>query len=99
MRLPRFPIIRVFGDKDDLVGLELDELERAGANRAGAHVARRHVARIDWRPSGSEQRQKRRLWAFEMKGDLVVAVEAHFFEVVPPGFARIDAEFFRGGSG
>jgi hypothetical protein len=34
-----------------------------------------------------------------MKGDLVVAVGAHLFEVVPPGFARIDTELFRRLSG
>jgi hypothetical protein len=99
VRLARLPVIGVFGDADDLIGLELDELERAGADRFGAHVARRYVAWIDRCPAGGEQCQKRGLDAFEMKGDLVVAVGAHFFEVVPPGFARIDAELFRGVSG
>src|ERR1700746_1693276 len=96
MRLARFPVIPVFGDTDDLVGLELDELKRPRTDRTGAHVAWADVAGIDRRPPGGEQRQKRRLWTFEMKGDLVVPVHGHVFEIVPPGFAWIDAELFRG---
>ena len=42
-----FPVIRVAGDLDPFVRLELDQLERAGADRLGAHLARRHVAGVD----------------------------------------------------
>jgi hypothetical protein len=39
MRQALLPIVRIPGELDRFVGLELDELERAGADRLGAHVA------------------------------------------------------------
>lgn len=86
------PIVRVPRDPDNLVGLELDEFEQAGANRPRAHVARRYVARIDRRPAGSEQRQEGGLCPLQMKGDLVITVGGHFRQAFLPGFAGIDAE-------
>src|SRR5260370_38238418 len=51
------PIIRVPGELDRFVGLELDELERAGADRFGAHVSRRNMAGVDRWLNRSEQGQ------------------------------------------
>ena len=39
MRQALLPIVRISGELDRFVGLELDEFERAGADRLGAHVA------------------------------------------------------------
>ena len=55
---PRLPVIRVLRHLDVLVGLELDEFERAGADRMLAHLRRRDVAGIDRRHAGGEQREK-----------------------------------------
>ena len=81
IRPARLPVIRIARHRDRLVRLELDELERAGADRMGAHVARQHVARVDRRPSGRQQCEKRRLRPLQMKGGLVVAIRraAHSF--------------------
>ena len=51
LRSSPLPIIGVLGDADDFVRLELDKLERAGADRMEAHVTRRHVTGINGRPS------------------------------------------------
>ena len=61
MRQALLPVVRIAGDLDRFVGLELDEFERAGAGRLGAHVAGRDMAGIDRRVAGGEQRQQRRL--------------------------------------
>jgi hypothetical protein len=51
IRPARFPVLQVSDYRDDLVGLEFDEFEGAGADRVAAHVARRNVAGIDRRPA------------------------------------------------
>jgi hypothetical protein len=54
MRQALFPVVRIAGDLDGFVGLELDEFERTGAGRLGAHVAGRDVAGIYRRIAGGE---------------------------------------------
>src|SRR5215469_5880856 len=66
--------------------------DRPGADRMLAHVARRNVAGVDRRVPVGEQHQKRRLRPLQMKGDLVIAVDADPLEVAIPGFGGIDAE-------
>src|SRR5260370_2818942 len=88
----RFPIIRVPGDPDPLVRLELDEFERAGADRMPAHVARRHVTGVDHRPAGGQESNERGLRPLQTKRDPIIAVGDYLFEVLVPGFAGIEAE-------
>ena len=75
MRQALLQVIGVAGQLDRFVGLELDELERAGADRVGAHVRRRDVAGIDRRVAGGEQRQQRRLRPLQVERGLEVAVD------------------------
>src|SRR5215510_1420874 len=57
-----------------------------------AHVARHDMAWIDWRQPRCKKRNKRRLWALQMKGDLVVAVGGDLLKVAVPGLAWVDAK-------
>ena len=93
MRQALLPVVRIAGDLDGFVGLELDELERAGADRLGAHVAGRDVAGIDRRIAGGEQRQQRRLRPLQVERGLEVAVDSDVDDLVVPGLARVLAEF------
>ena len=95
MRQALFPVVRVARQLDQFVGLELDELERAGADRMGAHFRRRDVAGIDRRVAGGEQRQQRRLRPLQVERGLVVAVGRDVDDLVVPGLARVLAEFLR----
>ena len=88
----RLPVIRVLDQLDELVGLELDEFERARADRMLAHLRRRDVARIDRRHAGGEQRDKRRLRPLQDERHLVIAVGDDLGEVGVPGLARVDAQ-------
>src|SRR5260370_31040282 len=55
IRSALLPIIRVSGNLDVFVRLELDEFERAGADWFAAHIARRNMAGINRRiPGGSK---------------------------------------------
>ena len=94
IRPARLPVIRVARHRDDLVRLELDEFEGAGADRMAAHVARRDMARIDRRPARGQQRQNDGCGRFRWKVTSIIAIGGHLFEVVVPGFARVDAQFF-----
>src|SRR6516164_8953662 len=87
-----FPVIGISGHLDRLVGLELDEFERARADRVATHVARTDVAGIDRREPGGEQRDKGRLRALQAECHFVIAVGGDLVEVAVPGFARIDAK-------
>ena len=91
---PRLPVIRVLRDPDRLVGLELDEFERAGADRIEAHVLRCDVARIDRRVARGDQGQQRRLRPLQHEGGFEIAVGFDRGDVVPPGFAGVGAEPF-----
>ena len=92
----RLPVIGVAGQHDPLVRLELDELERAGADRMLAHLRRRHMARIDRRPARRQQPDKRRLRPLQVEAGLEIAVGGHLVEVAVPGFARVDPELIGG---
>ena len=81
---PLLPIIRVAGHRDRLVWLELDKFERAGADRMTAHVARADVTRVDRRPAGRQQGEKRRLWPLQMKNGLEIAIRRHFGDIHIP---------------
>ena len=70
------PVVGIAGELDDLVALELDELEGAGADRRRAHVLGRDVAGIDRRVARGEHRQQRGLWPVEHERDLVIARRA-----------------------
>ena len=94
IRPARLPVIRIADHRDRLVRLELDELERPGADRMLPHLRRRDVTRIDRRPSGRQHRQERRLRPLQVKGDLVVALGRHLRDIVKPRLARVDAQFF-----
>src|SRR6202030_4796398 len=52
------PVLRVPGDPDHLVGLELDKFEGASADRMRADVARRYWAGLDRRKPRGEQYDK-----------------------------------------
>ncbi len=67
IRQALFPIVRILRELDRFVLLELDELERAGADRMRAHLRGGDVARIDRRIAGREHRQQRRLRPLEMQ--------------------------------
>ena len=54
MRQALLPVIGILGELDRFVGLELDELERAGADRLGAHLAAARRGRD--RPAYSRRR-------------------------------------------
>src|SRR5205085_6027597 len=86
------PVVGVARDLDGLVGLELDELERTGADRPAPHLRGRHMAGIDRREARGEQRDKGGLPALELEGHLEVAVGRNLIEIAVPGLARIDAE-------
>jgi hypothetical protein len=88
----RLPVIRVLRDLDALVRLELDELERAGADRVLPHLCRRHVARVDRREAVGNQVEECRLRPLQMKGDLVIAVGGKAIEVLEAGLSRVDPE-------
>jgi len=74
------------------LGLELDELERPGADRTPPHLGGRHVARIDRREPRGEQRQEGGLRAFQPERHLVVGLDDDAIEVAVPGLAWIDAQ-------
>ena len=86
------PVIRVLGEPDIIVRLELDEFERARADRMRAHIARRHVAGVNRRHAGREQHQERRLRALQHKSYTVIAIGRDLVEVAIPGLARIEAK-------
>ena len=90
--LALLPVVRVAHELHRLAALELDELERPRADRIGAHVLGRDVAGIDRGVARGEQRDERGLRPVENEGDLVVAVDRHVLEVVPPDGARVLAE-------
>ena len=92
MRQALLEVVRVLRELDRFVGLELDELERAGADRLGAHVARRDVAGIDRRIAGGEQRQQRRLRPLQIERGLEIAVGGDVVDLIVPGLARVLAE-------
>src|SRR6516165_2189875 len=48
---------------------------------------------VDRRLPGGEQREQVRLWALQVKGDLVVAAGRDLVEIAIPGLAGIDPEF------
>jgi PAS domain S-box-containing protein len=88
----RFPIIGIADELDCLARLELDKFERAGADRMLPHVARRDMAGIDGRIAGGEQSEDRWLRPLQHKGGRGGAVGGDFRNVVPPRFARIEAQ-------
>src|SRR6202023_857959 len=87
------PVVRVAREPDVLIGLELDEFERTGADRMAAHVARADVAGIDRRPAGGQQHQQTGMRPLQMEGDLVITVDRDLLQIAVPGLARIDAKF------
>ena len=89
MRQALLEVVGILGELDRLVGLELDEFERPGADRLGAHVARRDVAGINRRVAGGEQRQQRRLRPLQFEGRFVIAVDGHVVDLVVPGLSRV----------
>src|SRR5260370_1636760 len=94
--IPSYNILTIWNlstsNPDHLVRLEFDEFEGAGADRMSAHVARRDMAGINRRPARRQQRDESGLRPLQVKGDFVIAVDRHLFEVSIPRFARIDAE-------
>jgi hypothetical protein len=88
----RLPIIGVADELDPLVRFELDEFERAGADRMLPHVARRDMAGIDRRVAGGDQCEDRRLRPLQDEGGFGGAVRGDFRDIVPPRFARIEAQ-------
>ena len=88
-------VVGIARQLDRFVGLELDELERPGADRVGAHLGRRDVAGIDRRIAGGEQRKQRRLRPFQVERRLVVAVGRYVLDLVVPALARILTKFLR----
>ena len=88
----RLPIIRVFRHCDVLVGLELDEFERTGADRMQAHLRWRYVTWIDRRHAGREQREKGGLRPLQHESHLVVAVGLDLGKIAVPALARVDAQ-------
>ena len=86
------PVVRVLRQLDRLVLLQLDELERPGADRIGALRRRRDVAGIDRRVAGREHREDRRLRARQMERRLQVAFGRDFLDVGEPVLARVLAE-------
>ena len=60
------------------------------------HVARRDMAGIDRRVAGSDQREDRRLRSFQHGSDFGGAVRGDFRYIVPPRFARIEAQSLGG---
>ena len=91
---PLLPVIRVLRDLDRLVRLELDELERPGADRVLPHLRRRDVARIDRREPGGEEGEERRLRPLQVKRRLIVVVGGDVVEIGPPRLAGVEAQFF-----
>ena len=85
-------VIRIADQADRIAALEFDEFERPGSDRAGAHHILRHVAGVDRRISGSEQQQERGLRRLQVKGDFIVAICRHVFEIEVPDLARVLAE-------
>ena len=65
-----------------LVGLELDEFERPGADRMLPHLHGRDVAGVDRRETAGQQVQEPRLRPLQMKRDLVVAVGGDAIQVL-----------------
>ncbi len=94
-----FPVIRVAGDLDRLVGLEFDEFERAGADRFEPHIARRHMTGIDRRPARGQQGDEGRLRPLQVEGHLVIVIDADPFEVAVPGSTRVDPQLLSRGAG
>jgi hypothetical protein len=71
MRLARFPVIRVFGDADDLIGLEFDEFERAGADRRVLRFPLRVHRRADRPPRVAAGRAVARRAQGAGQGDMI----------------------------
>src|SRR5262249_12782652 len=71
------PVIRVAGDFNAVIGLELDELERAGADRMLAHLRRRAMTGIDRREPAGKQHRESGLWPLQFEGDLVITVRRY----------------------
>ena len=92
IRQALLPIVRILRELDRFVLLELDELERTGADRMRAHLRRRDVARIHRRIAGREHRQQRGLRPLEMQRHLEVAIGGDVGNVVEQVLARILAE-------
>ena len=86
------PVVRILHELDRLVLLQLDELERPGADRIGALLRRGDVAGIDRRVARREHREQRGLRALQVERRLQVAFGRDFLEVEVPVLARILAE-------
>ena len=91
----RLPVIRVRRHLDELVRLELDEFERAGADRMLAHLRRRDVAGIDRRQARGEQREKRRLRPLQDERSPRNRRWVTTSQVAVPGLARVDPQLAR----
>ena len=89
---PRLPIVWVAHELDRVVGLELHELERPGADRVEAHVLGLPMARIDGPHAGGQQRDQRRLRLRQVERRLMLAVDRDLLEVRVPDAARVLAE-------
>src|SRR5262249_17977072 len=85
VRPVRFPVIRISRHRDPFGWLDLDEVERAGADRVLTHVARRDMAGIHRREPGCEKRSKGRLRSLQMKGRLVCSIGSDMVQVMVPG--------------
>ena len=89
------PIVGVAHELHRLVALELDELEWTRADGLGAHQRRRYMAGIDGVVAGGKEGEEGGLRALEMERHLMVAVDRHLLQVVPPNLARVLAEAVR----
>jgi len=74
------------------VGFELDKFEWPGADRMLAHLVWGLMTRSDRRESVGQQHRECRLPSLQMKGDLVVVIRAHRFEVLEVRLARVEAD-------
>ena len=89
---PLLPVVGIAHQLDHLVALEVDDLERAGADRLGAHHPRLDVTRIDRSIAGRQHRHERRLLALQRERHLVVAVGRDFLQVLVPDLTRVLAD-------
>src|SRR5262249_25446350 len=89
---PGLPILWVAHELDRVVGLELHELERPGADRVEAHVLGLPMARIDRSHTGGQQREQRRLRFRQVERGLMLVVDRDLLEVRIPDPAWVLAE-------
>ena len=78
----RLPVIRVLCQRDVLVGFELDEFERTGADRLLAHLVRRLMAWGNRGEAACQQRRECRLPPLQVKRHLVITIGGNGIEVV-----------------